>query len=172
MTNGTHPRTRRGRLRKLLGVLFFSLPDDSMSQKELDDPALVEIHSVLELMQTAWLKWYIRHVFLGSLAIALPSIAAISNFDAPTTRVLAGLGALAAALAAFLNTRGLASSYDAATQIAWTAWIRRKLGQASEEEVSSLLQQAIDVTTFKYEPIPRSNEVVADDKLKLPGPKI
>jgi len=84
----------------------------------------------------------------------LPGVAATQFVEPSTAKLLAGLGALAGAIFAFLKPHEYATAYDAAATAAWKAAVSARLGQLSEADAAIVLGQAIDKTMFKYGNLP------------------
>jgi hypothetical protein len=113
-----------------------------------DIPKIIE--STLRVMQMGYYFWFIVYVALGVLSVILPGLAAIGLWSGDTSKYLAGAGALAAAVFAFLRPHEYASGFDAATQAVWKTQIAHDLGQIGEKEISEELRRAVEITTFKY----------------------
>jgi hypothetical protein len=98
--------------------------------------------------------WFAIYIILGVATIALPGIAAMGFADPTITKLLAGSGALASAVFAFLKPHEYATAYDAAATAAWKAALRARMGQLPDADALKILSDAIDKTMFKYGGLP------------------
>jgi hypothetical protein len=124
-----------------------------------------EINIAQRNMKNGYYYWYWMHILLGLIAIILPAIAAFwHGLPIEQVKEFAGVGAVAAAIYAFVRPHELASSYDWACQHVWKTDISFNLGQIGEKEVAAQLGEAITATTFKY--AAPDNKYAAHDRPK------
>ena len=121
--------------------------------KEENETSLQVASYTLGTMVTGYYFWFIVYVLLGIMSVALPGAAALLH-DPEQARISAGLGAISAAVFAFLRPNELASAYDAAATVAWKAKVRARLGQLTREEAATILNEAIDRAGLKYGGLP------------------
>lgn len=115
------------------------------------DPQTAElIDSTLRHMARSYYAWYFIFIVLGVTGVLLPGLAALGVGGPDMSRRLAAAAALVAATFAFVKPHEYATGFDAGKQIVWQTQIAYTLGTIDTEEVSRRLQQAVEVTTFRY----------------------
>lgn len=110
-----------------------------------------ELEDAIKLMQRGYYLWFCIYIVLGSLSVALPAFAAIAP-DVYFAKILAGSGAVAAAMFTFIKPYEYATGYDIALQSAWKAQLAHKAGLIDDKQVVGELHRSIDLTIFRYGP--------------------
>jgi hypothetical protein len=115
------------------------------------DPQTAElIETTLRHMSRSYYAWYFIYIVLGVVGVMLPGLAALGVGGPDVSRRLAAAAALVAATFAFVKPHEYATGFDAAKQITWQTQIAYSLGTIDTAEVSRRLEQAVEVTTFRY----------------------
>ena len=109
-----------------------------------------ELDNATRVLKAGYYVWFL--VFLGFtiLTVGLPLMAALDLFQSETNRLLAGSGALAAALANAIKPHEYATAFDVALQSIWKTRVLFVGGNLDEGDVSLEIAKAIDLTTFRY----------------------
>lgn len=126
------------------------MPDISIS-------VLHELEVNEERMNNGYTLWYRIYVIFVILTVGLPAVAAIGLFHAPIAgcsptidNILAGAGALFAALSHAIKPHEFATGFDAGLQRIWKARIRYVAGAIDEQSAAEEIGKAIDLVTFRY----------------------
>ena len=114
------------------------------------DAVLKEIDDAIRIMQWGYSVWFGAYAVFAILTVGLPGIAAMGLFGDWHDKVLAGTGALFAALLHALKPHEYATGYDAGVQLAWKTRVALVGGLIDEPAASRDIGKAIDLTTFKY----------------------
>ena len=127
-------------------------PTQAAIRKSPTADAVVAIaQGVINFMQLGYGVWITIYIILGILSVSLPGLAAMDVFESPkTNKILAGTGALVAAIVAFLKPHEYATGFDAACQLAWKTRNDFQLGAIDNVGVAKQLGRALDLTTFRY----------------------
>ncbi len=111
---------------------------------------LAEIDDAIRVMQWGYFVWFGVYAVFVVLTVGLPGVAAMGLFGDWHDKMLAGAGALVAALLHALKPHEYATGYDAGVQLAWKTRIALVGGSIDEVAASREVAKAIDMTTFKY----------------------
>jgi hypothetical protein len=134
-------------------------PSDGINsdRKDRKETPLSVARATLCTLVIGYYFWFILYVLLGIASIALPGVAAAVLQDPNDVKTYAGLGAIAAAVFAFLRPHDQASAYDAAAIIAWKTKVQARLGLLTQEDTASQLQKAIEKAGLKYGNLPHGS---------------
>jgi hypothetical protein len=118
------------------------------------DRAWLRTKGALWSFNAFWALWFAVHIIVGTGSIVLPGLAAMSltghSIGGSDINILAGAGAISAAIYQFLRPHQLATIYEAASTEAWQVLVLLETTEISPGEAGKRIAKAMEIAKASY----------------------